>query len=151
MILNTADYIFYVTEGGGANGDTGLKNMTDSNFDLWTDGNTCKPTADGEKYTPSLIEFTAPRSFKVEQIEADSDWEVEVAFGSNDDGSMVDPVIIKNLSYGGFVGIFFQVSDNSLPRGEVASEMINNYIAPVIVSPVEAHGKLPLTWGQLKK
>ena len=53
FVMNTADYIFYVTLGGGANADNGLKFITDSNFDLWTDGNAIKPTADGEKYTPS--------------------------------------------------------------------------------------------------
>ena len=33
MFVNTADYIFYVTQGGGKNGDKGLKTITDSNFD----------------------------------------------------------------------------------------------------------------------
>ena len=150
MILNTADYIFYVTEGGGANGDTGLKNMTDSSFGLWTDGNISAPTADGAKYTPSLIEFTAPRSFIVAEVEADPDWEVEVVFGSSEDGANADPVIIRNLTYGGRVGIFFQVSDNAMPRGEVATEMINNYLAINVGTAVEVHGKLPLTWGQIK-
>ena len=33
IVLNAADYIFYVTKGGGANGDKGLKTITNSNFD----------------------------------------------------------------------------------------------------------------------
>lgn len=98
VILNTADYIFYVTEGGGANGDVGLKNMTDSNFDCWTDGVECTPTADGAKYTPSYEGHTAPRCLKLDQIEADADWELEVAFGS-DGGNNVDPAIIRNVTY----------------------------------------------------
>jgi hypothetical protein len=149
MILNTADYIFYVTEGGGANGDTGLKNMTDSNLDLWTDGNTSSPTDAGATYTPSLIEFTAPRSFVAEQIDEDENWELEVAFGSNADGTMLDPAIIRNVNDGGRVGIVFQVSDNAMPRGEVMSEMIDNYIA-MNVTPVEAKDKLAITWGAIK-
>ena len=74
MFINTADYIFYVSAAN--NGDTGLKNMTDSIFDCWTDGTTTSPTEDGKKYTPSLIQFTAPRCFKTEQVNADPDWEV---------------------------------------------------------------------------
>lgn len=150
MLLNTADYIFYVTEGGGANGDTGLKNMTDSNFDCWTDGNTCSATDAGSQYTPSLPEFTAPRSFKKDQIDEDPDWEVEVAFGSNADGTMLDPVIIRNLTYGGRVGGFFHVSDDALPRGEVCTEMIDNYLA-LNVTAVEPTDKIASTWGQIKK
>ena len=38
MFMNAADYIFYVTQGGGANGENGLKTITDSNFDMWGDG-----------------------------------------------------------------------------------------------------------------
>ena len=148
MILNTADYIFYVSESN--NGDTGLMNMTDSSFGLWTDGNTSTPTEAGATYTPSLIDFAAPRSFIVGEVEVDPDWDVEVAFGSSDDGANADPVIIRNRTYGGRVGIFFQVSDNAMPRGEVAAEMIDNYLA-VNVTAVDSHGKLPLTWGEIKK
>jgi hypothetical protein len=153
IFLNTADYIFYVTEGGGANGDTGLKNMTDSELDMWTDGAHSTPTGDGATLTPSLIEFDAPRSFKMDQVDADSDWEVEVVLGS-DGGNNLDPVIIKNLTYGGRVGIAFQAGGTA-PRAEVLTEMIDNYLAPNIPSEtpdtaVELYGKLSLTWGQLK-
>jgi hypothetical protein len=153
IFLNTADYIFYVTEGGGANGDTGLKNMTDSNLDMWTDGTQSAPTADGETYTPSLIEFEAPRCFQMDQVDDDPDWEVEAVFGS-DGGNNLDPVIIRNLTYGGRVGIAFQAGGTA-PRAEVLTEMIDNYLGPAIPpetpgTAVEFHGKLPLTWGHLK-
>jgi hypothetical protein len=147
IILNSADYIFYVTEGGGANGENGLKNVTDSNFDMWTDGTACVPTAAGESYTPSLEAFTSNRAFKNVQVEDDADWELEVAFGSDGDNS--DPAIIRNLTYGGRVGIFFQVSNDDLPRGDVVSEMIDNYIAGVVTA-VEPADKLAVTWGSIK-
>lgn len=151
MFMNSADYIFYVTQGGGANGDTGLKNMTDSNFDLWTDGNTCKPVADGEKYTPSLKSFTAPRSFKVDQIETDDEWELEVAFGMDKEGgTRADPAVIHNTEYDGRVCIFFQVSDDSQPRGEVAAEILNNWLSEIAPRSVEPADKLPITWGEIK-
>lgn len=146
IILNTADYIFYVTEGGGANGDTGLKNMTDSNLDLWTDGGACIPTADGAKYTPSYAGHTAPRAFKIDQIEDDADWELEVVFGS--DGNFADPAIIRNVTYGGRVGIVMQVSAVT-PKGEVISEIIENYLAGNITA-VEPGNKLAITWGGIK-
>lgn len=149
MILNTADYIFYVTQGGGANGDTGLKNMTDSNFDLWTDGNTTVPTAAGLKYAPSLPKsITAPRAFVLAQIADDPDWEVEIAFAENADGTMADPVIIRNKTYGGRVGIVLQVSDDGLARDKIMPEIVKNYITdPTAVKPAD---KTTTTWGQIK-
>lgn len=35
IILNCADYAFYVTEGGGANGENGLKTIININADMW--------------------------------------------------------------------------------------------------------------------
>ncbi len=149
MIFNTADYIFYVTQGGGANGDTGLKNMTNSNFDCWTDGTTCKPTALGSKYAPSLpASFTAPRCLKKDQIEADPDWDVEVIFADNGANNM-DPVIIRNNKNGGRVGIAFQVADDNMPRGAVMTEIINNYLG-ANVTAVKPAEKATTTWGQIK-
>jgi len=122
--------------------------MTDSNFDCWTaDPNV--PTEEGEQYIPSYEGAGAPRSFKISQIDADPDWELLVKFGS-DGADQADPAIIRNVSYDGLVGIFYQISDNALPRGEVATEMIDNYIAVEIATAVDTHGKLPLTWGEIK-
>jgi len=145
MFLNTADYIFYVSSVN--NGDTGLKNMTDSNLDCWVES-TGEPTADGERYTPTYAGAGMPRGFQIAQIEEDPDWELEVAFGESADGT-VDPAIIRNLTYGGRVAMWYQVSDNSLPRGEVAVEIINNYLA-ANVTAVEPGQKLVTTWGGLK-
>jgi len=150
MILNTADYIFYVTEGGGTNGDTGLKNITNSALDMWTDGNNA-PTADGMKYAPSMpASYAAARSFKISQIDAEADWELEAAFGSNG-ADYVDPAIIHNKTNGGRVGIVFQNGD-AMPRGEVMTEILNNFLASQIggSTAVKANDKLPLTWGKIK-
>lgn len=150
MILNTADYIFYVTEGGGTNGDTGLKNMTDSTLDLWTDNNINKPTAAGKKYAPSLPDsISAPRSFVLAQVESDPDWELEMAFAVSDDGTKADPVIIHNTKYKGRVGICFQVADDAMPRGAVMTEIINNYLGPNITA-VQPAAKATSTWGEIK-
>jgi hypothetical protein len=151
MFLNTADYIFYVTQGGGATGDVGLKNMTDSTFDLWTDGVSTSPTEDGEKYTPSLIASSAPRCFQISQINANSDWELEVAFG-DDGGANADPAVIYNTDYGGRVGIFFQVSNDAMPRGQVVTEILDNWLSEKVSRiSVEPADKLSVTWGRVKQ
>jgi len=147
MIFNTADYIFYVTQGGGANGDVGLKNMTNSNLDCWTDGATCKPTADGKKYAPSLpASFTAPRCIRMDQVEAEADWDVEMSFAES--GTNADPAIIRNNKNGGRVGIAFQVSDDAMPRGAVMAEILNNYVGAL--TAVKPADKTTTTWGQVK-
>ena len=82
IFMNTADYIFYVTKGGGKNGDAGLKTITDSNFDCWGDESPFAPTVDGKKYVPNLpANYKSTRPMKKSQIEADDNWEVEVSFG----------------------------------------------------------------------
>lgn len=152
IILNCADYAFYVTEGGGANGENGLKTIININADMWGGGTAITPTADGEKYTPSLEAFTSERPFKSEQIV--DPWSVEVIFGDNGAG-FFDPGIIKLNDSSGRVGICMQEPNNgSLPRGQVLIEMID-FISmqpdvATATTPVEAKGKVAVTWGDLK-
>ena len=151
VILNCADYIFYVTQGGGANGENGLKTIININADMWGDGTAITPTADGEKYTPTLAAFTSNRPFKSAQIV--DPWSVEAAFGDNGAG-FFDPGIIKLNDSSGRVGICMQVSNNDLPRGQILIEMIDFIsqqpdVLPV-GTPVEAKGKIAVTWGDLK-
>jgi len=148
MFINSADYIFYVS---AANNDAGgLQNMTDTTFDMWTDGTKCAPTADGKKYTPSLpASYNAPRCFRSEQIAASKEWELEAAFGDNG-GTYSDPSVIHNKVYDGRVAIVFQVGD-ATPRGEVMVEILDNWLSQKVkAQPVEFNGKLPMTWGKIK-
>lgn len=150
MFFNTADYIFYVTEGGGANGDAGLKNMTDTNLDCWTDNNVCIPTADGLSYAPSMpASINAPRAFKLDQLETEPEWELEMAFAVNAEGTMADPVIIRNTVYGGRIAGAFHVADDAMPRGAVMSEIIENFV-PGVISAVKPAEKATSTWGSIK-
>jgi len=151
MLINSCDYIFYVTQGGAANGDVALKNITDSIFDLWTDGIVTAPTEDGKKYTPSLPKsITAPRAFHINQVEADDEWELEVAF-ADDGGSSADPAVIRNTEYGGRVGIVFHVSNDAMPRGAVMTEMLDNWLAEKVERiAVDSADKLSVTWGKVK-
>ncbi|MDE0317536.1 MAG: hypothetical protein OXM61_21875 [Candidatus Poribacteria bacterium] len=149
IFLNTADYIFYVTQGGGANGEQGLKNMMDINADMWADGTAIKPTDDGKKYTPSLAAFTSARTFKQAQIV--NPWEVEVVFGDNGSG-FLDPVIVHDTQTDGRIGIAYQISGNDgLPRGEVFAEMIDNYLFEVLgPEAVDPNQKVTTTWAHIK-
>ena len=152
IILNCADYIFYVTEGGGANGENGLKTIININADMWGGGTAIKPTDDGKKYTPTLEDFTSERPFKAEQIV--DPWSVEAAFGDNGSG-FFDPGIIKLNDSSGRVGICLQEPNNGdLPRGQILIEMIDFIsMQPDILAggtPVEPTGKAAVTWGGIK-
>ncbi len=155
MFMNAADYIFYVTQGGGANGADGLKTITDSTFDMWGDGNVCKPTKEGKKYTPSYKEIPAQRPFKRVQIEADKNWEVEVVFGDDNGGKggMLDPVIIRHKEHGGRVCIATQTPSAVPFRGDVMYEILENYVQKEIAGAfsVDANSKLATTWARVKK
>jgi hypothetical protein len=152
IILNCADYIFYVTLGGGANGENGLKNIININADMWGDNTAITPTADGTTYTPSLEAYTSFRPFKADQIV--DPWEVEAMFGDNGAG-FFDPGIIKLKDSSGRVGICMQEPNiGDLPRGPVLIEMID-FISQQgdvagVGTAVEAQGKMAVTWGQLK-
>lgn len=150
IFLNTADYIFYVTAGGGANAAQGLVNMMDINVDMWGDGTAIKPTDDGKKYTPSLKAFTSNRPFKADQIV--DPWEIEVVFGDNGaDPAFFDPGFVHDTETDGRIGIVYQVSNDGLPRVDVIVEMIDNYLAEVLGGQaVDPKGKAATTWGELK-
>ena len=153
MFMNTADYIFYVTKGGGKNGDAGLKTITDSNFDCWGDDSSFTPTVDGKKYVSSLpAKYKSTRPMKKSQIDADDNWEVEVSFGSNGD-DFHDPVIIKSTTHGGRFVIVRQIADAAPDRGKVMSEILENYVNKRIVPAlsVDKKDKLATIWAKSKK
>ena len=154
MFMNTADYIFYVTQGGGKNAADGLKTITDSNFDCWgADADKFKPTAAGKKYVPSLpAEYNSPRPMKLDQIEADKNWEVEVAFGATADGKKIDPAVIKSTKHGGRFVVVRQTPKAAPDRGNVMHEILENYVKKKIVPAlaVDTTGKLATAWSKVK-
>lgn len=148
VILNCADYAFYVSADGG-NGDNGLKTIININADMWGGGTQITPTDVGAKHTPSLVNFTSERPFKANQIV--DPWSVEAAFGDNG-ADFFDPGIIKLNESSGRVGICMQEPNRGdLPRGQVLIEMINFISQQAdVVTPVEPAGKAATTWGHLK-
>lgn len=149
IVLNCSDYIFYVTEGGGANAVGGLQNIINLNADMWGGGTQITPTDVGAEHTPSLVNFTSERPFKSEQIV--DPWTVEAAFGDNG-ATFFDPGIIKLNDSSGRVGICMQEPNvGDLPRGQVLIEMINFISQQAdVATPVEPAGKATTTWGHIK-
>ena len=134
IVMNTADYIFYVTKGGGTNGEEGLKTITNSDFDCWGNKEDIfKPTDDGKKYVPSLpVEYNSRRPMKKLQIDTDDKWEIEISFGTTEDGEKHDPVIVKNKKTGGRFVIVRQTDEAAPDRRTVLSEIIDNYLGPTV-------------------
>ena len=143
IIVNTGDYCFYVTSAGSNNGDSGLKNMMDANYDMWDwDGPDHTVTADGAAITPSLTNFYSPRPWHLGQIRAP--WFAELILSQNAAGNTADPAIMANTATGGRVGIFYQTSGkNDEPRGEVISEWINNWYLTAPAVPNLVSGANP--------
>jgi len=126
-IINTGDYMFYVVNGAGTNAEGGLQTMMDiAGITMWDDDTPCVVTAEGQEFTPTLVDFASDRPFHLDQLEGD--WEAELILAQNAAGTRADPVIVHNTATDGRLGIFYQTDgqDND-PRGEVISEWINNW------------------------
>ncbi len=144
-IINTGDYIFYV--GSAGNNDAGgLANMTDvPAAGMWGDDSgatTFAPTADGQLYTPSLPTLPSNRPWIPAQFEG-TDWYFELILAQSDDGTQAHPAILRNSVTGGRLGVFFQRSDDTQPRGAVMSEWINNWYLKNVDDPRIAKGPVP--------
>ncbi|UCF14468.1 MAG: LamG domain-containing protein, partial [Phycisphaerales bacterium] len=126
-IVNTGDYMFYVVNSSGANGEGGIRNMMDiPGITMWDDNTPVVVTADGQSITPTLVDFQTDRPFHLNELEGA--WYVELALAQNGAGTRADPVIVANAATGGRLGIFYQTSgQDDDPRGEVISEWINNW------------------------
>jgi hypothetical protein len=131
-IINTGDWIFYVVDGAGTNGTAALPYVMDiPSMDMWDDATPVTVTADGAKYTPSLVNFNTDRAIHFDVLQ--NNWSAELILAVAADNNRADPVILHNSVTGGRIGIFYQKStDDTLPRGEVMSEWINNWYLPKV-------------------
>ena len=162
-IINTGEYTFYTIEGPQeANGDAALPNIVDApeayvwhGREGWRDGAvTMTPTADGEKYTPSLEEYGTSYPIHVEDYEG-TPWELELAVAENTEENLRVDGVIVNTETGGRLGLFVQAYVGDIPApdiswGAVISEYILNYYLSEVAA-VQADGKLVSTWGKIKK
>jgi len=127
-IINTGDWIFYVVNGAGTNGEAGLQTIMDipGATVAGGDNTAVTVTAEGQELTPSLQDFATDRPFHLDTLEGD--WSTELVLAQNATGTLADPVVVKNSATGGRIGVFYQVSnEDNLPRGEVITEWINNW------------------------
>jgi hypothetical protein len=156
-IINTGDYMFYVVDGAGTNGEGGIRAMMDiPSITMWDDDTAVVVTAEGQQFTPTLVDFATDRPFHLDELQGD--WEPELILAQNAAGTRADPVIVVNTATGGRLGIFYQTSgQDDDPRGEVISEWINNWWIPNVAvgnplarRPVPEDGAmLDATWGTL--
>ncbi|HQJ54013.1 MAG TPA: hypothetical protein PLZ80_05655, partial [Planctomycetota bacterium] len=125
MILNHADYIFYVTQ-PGSNGDVALGYIMDvPGIAMWPDNDQPVPVAvtpEGAAIAPSLIAADTLRPFHIPELAGD--WYVEVALARNGDGTRADPIIVRDGNRGRLAIAYQTSADPNLPRGAVAAEMI---------------------------
>ncbi|MEN6428022.1 MAG: sugar-binding protein [Phycisphaerales bacterium] len=143
-IVNTGDWIFYVVNGAGTNAGSGLQNMMDipGVTVAGEDDTAVTVTADGQLYTPSLLNFATDRPFHLDTLA--NDWKAELVLAQNAAGTRADPVIVVNSVTGGRIGIFYQTaSQDNDPRGEVISEWINNWYLPTVAVPRVGSEPLP--------
>ncbi|HEX30680.1 TPA: hypothetical protein ENG04_11425 [Candidatus Poribacteria bacterium] len=153
MFLNTADYIFYVTKGGGANGTGGLQNMMDiPGIEMWGDNTAVTVTDDGKKYMPSLKDYPTWRPFHINELQ--DPWEAETIFAIDGSGTKADPVVVKDKKTNGRIAIAFQVGLDKVDedtRTKCLTEFFNNWLSTIPeATPVNPAGLLPLTWGAVK-
>ncbi len=150
LIINHADYMFWGL--GGRNEVSGLQNMMDiPDITMWDDDTPMVVTADGKKYTPSLVDFNSDRPFHLDELTGD--WVPEVIFAQNAAGNRADPVIVKDGARGRLAPIH-QTATEDNPKAEVAAEIILNYLPAAADDPataVEPQNKLATTWAALKR
>jgi hypothetical protein len=136
LIINTGDYMFF---GNGRNGTGGLMNIMDEAVTMWGDNTAVHLTSAGTRFTPSLRDFITDRPFSLTGLGA-TDWQLEVSFADNGAG-LADPAVVYNRRSGGRLGIAYQKSDDSLPRGQVISEIILNWLPSVLKVKLQALSK----------
>ena len=162
-IISTGEYFAFVIEGGEeANGEAAFGEILDlaeiqgvfADWDGWDDPKILTPTADGEKYTPSVEEYDTCYPMHMVDFEG-TPWELDIAVVENTDNAddlRFDGVVV-NTETGGRFGGFAQAAwcgEIGAWRGDVISECILNYLLADVESAVGADSKLVSTWGEIK-
>ena len=137
-ILNHADYFGYGSTGNISNGFDTLQNLMDipdsDTADLF--GNIQMfVTTDGSALTPSLVNFQSDRAFRLDQLQ--DDWFAEKILANNTGdarGTLADPVVVRDGNRGR-IAIVHQTAFEDNPKGEVAAEIIVNYLLADATAP----------------
>lgn len=148
-ILNQADYIGWNSDGdsyvkseggftqelGTENGGTALQNLMDipdiaisTDFSAGLGGTPMTVTVDGSGLTPSLVDFSSDRPFPLDQFQGKWFAERVLASDTGDtNATLADPVIVRDGDRGR-IAIVHQTFFEDNPKGEVAAELIINYL-----------------------
>ena len=162
-IINTGEYAFYRIEGNiTANQHEGLQNVLDvPQAEMWQTKNgwvgglvvTMTPTADGEKYIPTLEEYGTSYTLHAEDFDG-TPWEFEIIVAENTDDNLRVDGMMRNPETSGRFGVFIQAyTDIAMPEiswGNVVGEFVVNYYIPGVTFVVQADDKLAATWGSIK-
>lgn len=132
-ILNQADYLGWNSTGGW-NTRGGLQNLMDiPDIAFFAgEGSIMSVTPDGSTLTPSLVNFESQRLFplgKLKEAGAGA-WFAEKIFASDtgsDQAAYADPIIVRDGNRGR-LAIVHQTAFQDDPKGEVAAEIIINYL-----------------------
>ncbi|GIX06278.1 MAG: hypothetical protein KatS3mg115_0681 [Candidatus Poribacteria bacterium] len=157
IFINVADWFSYTTyetgSRGADNGAAGAENILDlPGIIAFGDNTQITITDAGKQYLPSLGD-TMITDRPVVRDAVVAPWEVAEVFGQNADGTMYDPVALRDTSSGGILALLNQANlSHAVDRGVLTVEFINNWLAAQgITTAVEPAGKLTTTWGALKK
>ena len=166
MFINVGDWFAYVSyECGGRcaeNASAGAANILDLAPGIigFGGGTQMKVTPTGENMLPSLgDQVKTDRPVSIGEVHGD--WEVAAIFASikgTDDpnaAAQADPIVIHNMKTDGYLAIINQASGGPAgwikDRGQTVAEFINNWVEGELgLLSVEPHGKLSVTWGEIK-
>lgn len=162
VVINVADWIFYMSYEGGVrspdNGAAGAANVFDINGLTFANrGGQQDPTNIGKQAIPSMKAFQSDRPWHLEQFDG-SDWDV-VVFAQADKNT-ADPAVAVSKTPGkdgtGMIAAMWQKASPEWAekddiRGIGVAEFINNWLVENGTFDVEAKNKLATTWGSIKQ
>ncbi len=162
IVINVADWIFYMSYEGGVrspnNGAQGAANVFDiPGLSFGARNGAMNPTDLGKEVMPSIDNFNSDRPWHVEQFKG-SDWDL-VIFAESDKNN-ADPAVAISKKPGkdgvGMIAAMWQAAKPEWPektdiRGIGVAEFINNWLAEEGEFAVEAKNKLATTWGSIKQ
>lgn len=162
VVINVADWIFYMSYEGGVrspdNGAAGAANVFDIDGLSFGDrGANFEATDLGKKVIPSFKPYKSSRPWHLEQFDG-SDWDV-VVFAEADKNTADPAVAVSKTPGGDGTGMIAAMWQTAAPvwadkpdiRGVGVAEFINNWLAEEGTFNVEAKNKLATTWGTLKQ
>ena len=165
MVINVADWIFYMSfEGGKRSADNawdGAANVFDiPGLSFENRGSDFQPTDLGKKYIPSLKPFDSARPWHMEQFEG-KPWKLHAfAIDKAEPKKWGDPVVavstVKGKDGNGMIAAMWNLNapewaEKPDPRGIGVVEFIANWLtAHGNMVAVEPQGKLSTAWAKIK-